>query len=282
MKLWQDFDKYTGWGKLIGAIVGYLTFGAVGGLFGLLIGNFLDIGMALQRSRPFPAYDAEKNKSIQKLFFETTFSVMGYIAKADGRVSRQEIQIAETIMNEMKLKTAARAEAQAYFNQGKKANFHLDQKISQLFYVLHNKPELLKLFIDIQYRAAKVDGLSLEKQRALNTVLTYLGFADLPHQHRFYEDFAEETPYYYQQQSSSKNACHQHPKSQLDHAYSILGVDPTANQQDIKRAYRRLISQNHPDKLIAKKFSEEKIRAANEKTQTIRKAYEYIVESKGW
>jgi len=180
----------------------------------------------------------------------------------------------------MKLNTAAREEAQACFNQGKKATFHLDQKISQLFYVLHNKPELLKLFIDIQYRAAKVDGLSLQKQRALNTVLTHLGFADLPHQHRFYEDFAEDEPY--QQQTSSKKSSQQHPKSQLDHAFSILGVDHTANQQEIKRAYRRLISQNHPDKLIAKKCSEEKIRAANEKTQTIRKAYEYIVESKGW
>ena len=68
----------------------------------------------------------------------------------------------------------------------------------------------------------------------------------------------------------------------LDHAYAILEVSPTSSKQDVKRAYRRLMSKNHPDKLIAKGLPESMIKIANEKTQAISKAYEQICESKGW
>lgn len=279
----QFFTSNTWWGKVLGAFLGFLMAGPAGALFGILIGNFFDRGLATHYARPHWSYHAEKRKAVQKIFFEATFSVMGHIAKADGRVSKQGIQMAKTLMEEMELSPEQEVSAQGYFNLGKSNDFNLKHIITMLQKISHDNPELLKLFIDIQYRVAKVDGLSIKKQHILNTILRLLGFAPLHEQYRFYEDFSSySTRQQSHQQSSNHQRYQQATSSALDHAYGILGVSPTTNKQDVKRAYQRLMSRNHPDKLIAKGLSEEMIKIANEKTQQIRRAYEEICASKGW
>ena len=279
----QFFTGNTWWGKVLGAFLGFLMAGPAGALFGILIGNLFDKGLATHFARPHWSYHAEKRKAVQKTFFEATFSVMGHLAKVDGRVSKQAIQMAQTLMDEMALSHAQETAAKNYFNEGKSDGFNLKHTITTLKKISYDNPELLKLFIDIQYRAAKIDGLSTKKQQILNTILHLLGFAPLREQYRFYEDFAnysrhQGTNY----QSSDRQRHHQAPRSSLDHAYGILGVSSATSKQDVKRAYQRLMSRNHPDKLIAKGLPEEMIKIANEKTQKIRKAYEEICTSKGW
>ncbi len=281
----QFFISNRWWGKIIGAVFGYLVAGPTGAFFGLLIGNFFDRGLADHFSRPHWHYHAEKRKAVQNIFFETTFSVMGHIAKTDGRVSKSEIQMAKTLMREMGLNHAQQIDAQHLFNRGKKSDFSLNDAITILHEALHDNPELLKLFIDIQYRAAQIDGLSSQKQQALNAILTFMGFAPLHKQYRFYEDYADYSTHQKSNRhysSSSSQQRDQAPHRQLLHAYALLEVEPTANKQEVKRAYRQLMSRNHPDKLMAKGLPEKMIKMANEKTQAISKAYEQICESKGW
>lgn len=286
MNLRQFFTSNNWWGKIIGAFFGYLIAGPVGAFLGVLVGNSFDRGLSKHFSRPHWHYHEEKRKEVQKIFFKTTFSVMGLIAKTDGRVSANEIKMATTLMKEMGLSHAQTMQAQDYFNEGKKSNFNLHHAIMLLQQASHDNPELLKLFIDIQYRAAQVDGLSFKKQQVLNAILNQMGFASLNKQYRFYEDFANYSSYQQtNQRNSSSSSQRQHHSGSygiLEHAYSVLDVAPTANKQDVKRAYRRLISRNHPDKLIAKGLPEAMIKMANEKTQAISKAYEQICESKGW
>lgn len=280
------FTSSNWWGKLIGAFFGFLIGGPAGALFGILIGNVFDRGLAAHFSKPHWSYHAEKRKTVQSIFFETTFSVMGHIAKANGRVSEPVIQMVKTIMQEMGLHQAKKKAAETYFIQGKNPHFNLNQALTLLQRASHDNPELIKLFINLQYRVAKVDGLSSKKQAVLNYVFSYMGFAPLHQQSRFYEDFFHDSTYRHnQQQSSSSNnnyRRYQTPPNMLDHAYGILEVSPTSNKQDVKNAYRRLMSRNHPDKLIAKGLPEDIIKKANEKTQKIRKAYEQICASKGW
>jgi DnaJ like chaperone protein len=284
----QFFTTHTWWGKVIGAFLGYMIAGPVGAFFGILIGNFFDKGLFEHFSRPHWHYHAEKREAVQRTFFEATFKIMGHIAKADGRVSEHEIQMAKLLMEEMGLSHAQIKTAQNYFNEGKNSNFNLKLMLTTLREALHDNPELLKLFIDIQYRAAKVDGLSFKKQEALNTILRALGFASLSQQYQFFEDFANYVRYRQQQSSSSQSRDYQkqyqRPASHhtLDQAYAILDVSTSATKQEVKRAYRQLISRNHPDKLIAQGLPESMIKIANEKTQAITKAYEQICESKGW
>ena len=83
----------------------------------------------------------------------------------------------------------------------------------------------------------------------------------------------QQRQHYYQQSASS---------SLLSQAYVLLDISPTSTKQEVKRAYRRLISRNHPDKLIAQGLPEAMIKVANNKTQQITKAYQQICTSKGW
>jgi len=289
MNLRQFFISHSWWGKLIGAFLGFLVAGPAGALIGILIGNFFDRGLNEHFSRPYWQYHTEKRKSVQSIFFEATFSILGYVAKADGRVSEQEIQMAETVMQEMRLNTSQKKAAKQFFNAGKKTDFSFKNILTLLKAATHDNLELLRLFIEIQYRAARVDGLTEKKLQAMNTILLYLGFSPLHQQYRFYEDFTSHSTsnqskyqHSYSSSSSAGSSSYRSPFNTLDEAFAILGINPEANKQDVKRAYRRLISQNHPDKLIAQGLPEEKIRVANEKTQKIRKAYEQICANKGW
>ena len=284
MDLRQFFTSQTWWGKLIGAFLGYLTAGPTGAFFGVLIGNFFDRGLHEHFSQPHWHFHGEKRKNVQKIFFEATFLVMGHIAKADGRVSEREIEMAKTLMHELGLNRSQTETAQDYFNQGKTPHFKLDDAITLLQQASFDNPELLKLFIDIQYRAAQVDGFSLNKQVIINKILTSMGFSPLNKQYRFYEDFANDVrgERSNQEQASSSYRQTHTTHSLLARAYGVLEISSTASKQEVKRAYRRLMSRNHPDKLIAKGLPKEMIKIANEKTQSISKAYEQICESKGW
>jgi DnaJ like chaperone protein len=70
-------------------------------------------------------------------------------------------------------------------------------------------------------------------------------------------------------------------RSALDHAYAILGVEREATDAEVKRAYRRLLSRHHPDKLVSKGLPEEMMKLAAEKTHEIRQAYETITRARG-
>jgi DnaJ like chaperone protein len=296
----MNFDKFftenSWWGKFIGAIFGYLIAGSMGAFFGILIGNFFDKGLASHFSNPHLLYHQEKREEVQKIFFESTFSVMGHIAKADGRVSAQEIEMAQRLMNEMRLSKEQKKSAKRLFNEGKETHFKLDNVLIQLKKISRVNRELLKLFVDIQYRAARVDGLSIKKITALDAIFSSLDFAPLHRQYRFYEDFgytnstrsadeeysATSQQHYKRQRQRQYTTQERTPPNYLAHAYALIEVSPTASQQEVKRAYRRLLSRNHPDKLIAQGLPETMIKIANDKTHKIRKAYELICQSKGW
>ncbi|QRN03176.1 co-chaperone DjlA [Legionella sp. MW5194] len=310
MNFRQFFTTHTWWGKILGAFFGYQIAGPVGAFLGILIGNVFDRGLVEHFSRPHWRYHEEKRQAVQKVFFETTFLVMGHIAKSDGRVSEREIAMARTLMDEMRLGYEQRALAKRFFREGKQPDFDLGRTLNSLQLTCRDNPELLKLFMDIQYRAAMTDGLSPPKIKALDMVFSRLGFAPLHKQYRFYEDFgAQATRSYsysganagsnqsgpsgsnghssrnrqsYNRHYSGRQQSSYAPQNNLTLAYALLEVSPQASKQDIKRAYRRLISRNHPDKLIAKGLPEEMIKMANDKTQKITKAYELICESKGW
>ena len=307
MNLRDFFTINTWWGKILGACFGYLTGGAIGALFGILIGNFFDRGLASHFSNPHFLYHAEKRKAVQKIFFEATFSILGHVAKADGRVSEQEIRMAKVLMSEMRLSREQKDLAKRLFNEGKQSYFNLDAVLAQLQRTCKDNRELLKLFVDIQYRASQVDGLTTKKIQALDIIFARLGFSPLHQQYRFYEDFSYTSYHHYQQQEQQRQQRQQKNDSQssssysssssssqqryykaksslntLDHAYALIEVNENSSKQEVKQAYRRLLSRNHPDKLIAQGLPEEMIKLANDKTQKIMKAYELICKSKGW
>lgn len=294
MSLYQLFTSNSWWGKLIGAFFGFLMAGPAGAIFGIIIGNFFDRGLNLHFSHPFWHYHSEKNPEIRRIFLETMFATLGHIAKTDGHVSPEDILFANEIMAQMKLNDSQKKLAQHWFAQGKSMQFNLDLQLYSLHKMIHNKPFLVRLFMDMQYQFVKQGELTEKKITILNTILSQLQLAPLYQNQQFTRDF----PWYFNWQQQQNRYQHTHHNYQEQHQYrqqpppsyqhsiedpyALLEVTATANKTEVKRAYRRKMSHYHPDKLIAQGASASSIKAATEKTQQIRKAYEKICLLKGW
>ena len=297
MEFRQHFTKKVWWGKFIGAFFGFLIAGPIGAIFGLLIGNYFDHGLVEHFSNPFWHFYQEKDPEIRETFFEGLFTVLGHIAKSNGHVSQVEINSATDIMQSMNLNAREKKAAQKFFNAGKDKTFNLYTTLHTIQHAIADKPNLVRLFIDTQYTFIKQTGPSIEKLDVLNNVLASLGMAPIQRQSNFYDEFnwydtrqrqyRGRNQYHQYQGRQNQGSSNNYRQSQrqtysINDCYAILGIQESASKEQVKKAYRKLISRNHPDKLIAKGASESEIKEANEKTSRIRSAYEEICNLKGW
>lgn len=245
-------------------------FGMVlGGPLGLLLGCV--IGYALdQQLMPFwrANLSQQQTNAVQKIFFTTTFQVMGHIAKADGRVSEQEIRAARYIMQYLGLNDEMKQWAIQSFNDGKQSEFHLDAALNQLRSACRQRPSLLHIFTEIQWQMVQADGvIHPNKQKTLQYICEYLGISSKYTAFRQQHGYGSQQPYAH--------------LTELEEAYQLLGLSKHATNAEIKKSYRKLMSENHPDRLIAKGLPPEMIKVATEKTQRIKAAYETIKKTKG-
>lgn len=250
------------WGTVLGGTLGYMFGGPLGALLGAALGRNFDSGVTLNSRGGFSPGETER---VQAAFFTATFSIMGHIAKADGQVSDDEIATARNIMAQMQLDASQRETAIKLFNQGKETNFPLDDVLSQFKRECHGRRNLVQMFIQIQVATVLADGeVHPAEKKILYHIADVLGFS-----HQQIDQFFH---FASGQQPSST--------STLKQAYALLGVNETDDDSTIKKSYRRLMNQHHPDKLVAKGLPEEMMRLATEKTQQIQKAYDQIKKSR--
>jgi len=272
------------WGKLLGGALGFaLGQGFVGTSLGLLIGVFL--GHQLDRTtrnkklkHQEEEFKQDSQEETQAAFFMATFSVMGYISKSDGRVSKQEIQLAEQVMKQMHLGKEQRIAAIEYFNQGKQGDFDLEAVLHDFREKCEHKTALLQMFVEIQLQAVYADGSKhANESQILQQICTFLGYPEVLLAQLESMFFASHRS----RQSQNSNSSYARSSTALEDAYKIIGVSSAASDEEVKKAYRKLMSENHPDKLIAKGLPEEMIEIATNKTQEIQKAYDLIEKSRG-
>jgi DnaJ like chaperone protein len=260
------------WGKLLGSAFGYMLGGPLGALLGTALGHGFDRGLAQLSIEGFGPADTER---IQTAFFTTTFSVMGHLAKVDGRVSEVEIAAARSIMARMHLNEDQRQAAIRLFEEGKQPDFPLDQVLEQFRRECHRRLNLIQMFLEIMVATALADGtLNTKERELLLDVCDRLGYPRTSFEHLV----ALATGF-----RSHRYREHPHagpPQHTLADDYAVLGISETANDAEIQKAYRRLMAQHHPDKLVAKGLPEEMIKLATEKTQAIRASYERVKDSR--
>jgi len=254
------------WGTLLGGTLGYMFGGPLGALLGAALGRNFDRGISTaDRHAGFQPGEQER---VQAAFFAATFSVMGHIAKADGKITPDEISSTESVMARMLLGPAQRKAAIQLFNEGKKPDFPLSDVLNQLLQECHHRHNLLQVFMEIQIATAMADGSMHPAERVIIlNVGEQLGFSHAEIEHLFRMEYG-----------AGPAATRAPPVAQ---AYAILGVERTASDTEVKKAYRRLMNQHHPDKLIARGLPEEMIRIATDKTREIRTAYDRIKADRG-
>ncbi|HKK07067.1 MAG TPA: co-chaperone DjlA [Gammaproteobacteria bacterium] len=266
------------WGKIIGGAFGYALMGPLGVLLGAALGHQFDAGLkrAERDDGPIPRFG--NRERTQAAFFTAVFSVMGHVAKSDGRVSEDEIAAARAIMAQMLLSDEQKHAAIRLFTQGKQADFDLDGVLDQFRREARRQRSLMLMFIEVQLHAAYADGyIHPAERRILDYVSRRLGISEF--EFRRVEAMVRAQHHF----SSAGPGGHGAPPSaqpSLADAYAVLGVSADANDGEVKRAYRRLMNQHHPDKLVGRGMPEEMVKLATEKAQEIKSAYERIREAR--
>jgi DnaJ like chaperone protein len=251
-------------GKGIGGLIGAFVAGPVGSLVGVLLGHQLDQNMSGGRGSV---------REISRLFFETTFEVMGQIAKIDGRVSEDEVRVARRIMQGMRLTDEQVQSAIERFTRGKSAGYPLEGRLAELAGQIGNRTDLARAFVQIQLQSAIGAGsVGADKRQMLWRVANALGVsrAELAQIEAVVRGF--------QAGSAGQPTAAQ----SLEDAYRVLGVKPEAADDEVKTAYRRLMSQHHPDKLVARGLPQSMSGVAEQKTHEVRTAYERIKAQRGF
>jgi DnaJ like chaperone protein len=251
-------------GKALGGIVGFVAAGPLGSLLGLVLGHQFDEGVA---GRLTTGSGRRLAAETQKLFFGTTFAVMGHVAKADGRVSEEEIRAARRIMHGMALSPEQVTTAIEQFTNGKSPSFDLAAALRRLRTQTGARRDLIRAFVEIQVQALIAGGgMDREKRELLWRIASELGMGRV--------ELAQIEALVRAQEAAS--SARRSEATRLDDAYEVLGVKPSAGEKEIKLAYRRLMSQHHPDKLVARGLPESMKSSAEERTREIRAAYDRI------
>ncbi len=254
-------------GKVVGGAFGFMLGGPLGAILGASFGHQFDEGLqGLEYEEQLNPGDQHR---VQMAFFTATFSVMGHIAKADGKVTAAEINLAKKIMDELVLTEEMRKTAINLFKQGKETNFPIADVLDQFRKECHRRTNLIRMFLEIQIQAAYADGvLDKVEENVLLSICAHIGISKFEYERIKLQFQAQQRFYQHSQERLTE--------SKLDDAYAVLGISAEATDAEVKKSYRTLISQHHPDKLVAKGLPEEMMVIAKEKTQKISKAYEVI------
>lgn len=254
-------------GKVIGTVVGLATGRVWLALAGLFLGHQFDRGFAAKFART-----GEGGASLERLpasFVRPLFQTMGHLAKSDGRVSEAEIRAARALMHRLGLNAGQVREAIVWFQSGKAASFPLSATIREMRRTSGRAVELRRLFVHLLMETSLSKGTLHQRERALLwQVCTELDIgrvelAQLEAMLRAQRGF---------RQSPQGNA----DAERLAKAYETLGIPQTASNDEIKKAYRRLINRNHPDKLSGSNAGKVEIDGAQKRTRDIRSAYEML------
>lgn len=258
-------------GKVIAGLLGFLTLGPVGLLFGLAIGHAFDRGLwqALQAASPAAL------AGVQRQFFDTTFTLLGYVAKADGRVSEAEIAQAESLFRQLRLNPSQRQAAILRFREGAQPGFDPEKTVTAFAVKGGSRRQLQQTLFAFLATMALADGdLQGPEREALHRIASLLG-VPAGEVDRLVTMISAQARFHYQGAAGGRYQA-SGAGSELADAYQALGVESSASDAEVKTAYRRLMSENHPDKLIAKGVPDDLVKLATERAQEISTAYSII------
>jgi len=244
------------------ALLGLWFEGWAGIVVGLLAGSGLGY-LALRRWL----------RRVNEEFVETTFSVMGALCKADGVVTPEEIHVVERILTRLRLTPEQKETAKAAFSRGKAPRFDLDAQVRAFARLAPPGSTFFQLFLQLQRMAITADGeLHPSEHAMLMRIAQQLGLAE--------RDLAQLEALLRAATSTPSTRQGTPGESRLNDAYAVLGVTSAASEGDIRSVYRKLIRENHPDRLASKGLPESMLTVAQERAREINAAFDLIKKTR--
>ena len=233
-------------GKILGGGLGFMIGGPLGAVLGAVLGH-----AALDSS---PAFSFQEQR--HGLFFLATFSMLGKLSKADGRVSEEEIEVVEQIMQDnLRLDPAVRDFAIRIFTEAKRSDTTFESYARQFNDEFSGHPEVLSSMIDLLLRLAHADGVvHPEEARMIESAVHIFGI-----EHEFDQLKAR--------YSGNNN---------LEQCYEILGATHDEPLAAIKKKYRRLAMEYHPDRVQSEGVAPELAVIAEERFKEIQHAWDVV------
>lgn len=258
-------------GLIIGGLLGLLlTRNPLGLLFGAMLGRSIEIAVT-----GFGQPDRRSRRGGN--FLDPLFGLIGAMAKADGRVSNEEIEATERLMDRMHLEPGQRREAIVRFNAGKEPGFAIHLAIGELRAWCEGRRDhayiLIDVLLDVVYAGDNADArMTILRKLAVNLGIDDRELAALAAMrgHSWGGTSWQGTHYRYQQHAPPPDLSGPDP-------YTVLGIAQDADERTVKRAYRKLMSEHHPDKLgdvpdLMRRRAEERAREINTAYERIKSA----------
>jgi DnaJ like chaperone protein len=173
----------------------------------------------------------------------------------------------------LRMQGESRKQAKAAFNRGKSPDFDLDTAVDKFMQISRGRGPLLQLFLQLQCMAVVADGRVDPAEHAmLVRIALRLGLTEA--------DVSQIEALLRAATNRSSTKGGRPSQDKLADAYAALGVTADAQPADIKRAYRKLMSKNHPDKLAARGLPESMRPVAEERSREINSAYDLIKDAR--
>jgi DnaJ like chaperone protein len=229
------------WGKLAGAAAGL----AIGGPLGALLGGIAGHLVVDRESEP-----SEVDK--QLAFTIGVIALGAKMAKADGHVTTDEVHAFKEVFQ---VPESERANVARIFNLAKQDTAGFESYAKQLAKLFRDDPDMLRNVLEGLFHIAEADQVIHPKEKAyLQIVAEHFGIGAAEFSHILARHCAVERT----------------------SPYQVLGVAPDISDKALHSHYRKLMVENHPDKLIARGLPQEMIDIANKKIAVINEAYDEI------
>jgi DnaJ like chaperone protein len=267
-------------GTLIGGGIGFMLGGPLGAMIGGAIGS--NVGPGERRTDPYssgarpfgarsgrpgatafggrPQYDARQE---QQAFLVAMISLAAKVAKADGKVTTEEIRsFDQFLQNNLGMSADDRKVAARIFNQAKDSPIPAEDFARQIRSLLGGQPDRLRDLISLLMNVAMADGrYDPAEERMIRSIARAMGLSERD----------------YQEAEAMFN-----PTANIDAAYATLGVHSGMDDGEIKKAYRRLAKEYHPDVVANKGMGEDFQKFAAEKMRAVNNAYDNVKEARGF